>query len=181
MMTDRRMRRSGATIRYGAGRWLVFAGVAAAGWSALTFVSGRFALPVGPLALSFRDPLRPLIAAASVAYRDAVFLVVPVFAAVAVWLTFLLGRRLDDGVTGASASLLLATSPIFLYQSVQPMSDVPAAALWLAALTATARSDQRGQILGGGCAALAVLMRPNLAPIVVPFAVLSFHLKAENT
>jgi hypothetical protein len=296
------MRRSGATIRHGAGRLLVFAGAVALGWSAFTFVSGGFALPVGPLALSFRDPVRPLIAAAillaaarllrpraefgatvglvtggpdrlaarivcaaaaavlvfsiawntraaggsdsscyvlqaeafahgqlrltdslsavlpgatpamfaptgfvpsriipftavpicgpglalamtaaSVVRRDAVFLVVPLFAALTVWLTFLLGRRLDDGVTGASAALLLATSPIFLYQSVQPMSDVPAAALWLAALTATARDDQRGQILGGVCASLAVLMRPNLALIVIPLAFLSFRLKAETT
>ena len=103
------------------------------------------------------------MAAARIAGRDAIFLLVPVFAALAVWLTFLLGRRLDDDLAGATAAVLLATSPIFLYQSVQPMSDVPAAALWLAALTATARGDRRGQILGGVCASLAVLMRPNLA------------------
>ena len=75
-----------------------------------------------------------IMSAVSFAGRDAVFLVVPVFAAAAVWVTFLIGRRLDDAVTGATAAVLLATSPIFLYQSVQPMSDVPAAALWLAAV-----------------------------------------------
>jgi hypothetical protein len=96
--------------------------------------------------------------------RSAVFLVVPAFAALMVWLTFVLGRQLDDATTGAAAAVLLASSPIFLYQAVQPMSDVPAAALWLAALTMTARRPA----LAGWCASLAVLMRVNLAPIVLP-------------
>ena len=116
-----------------------------------------------------------MAAASRIGGRDAVFLVVPVCAALAVWLTFVLGRRLDDEVTGAAAAVLLATSPILIYQSVQPMSDVPAAAVWLAALTATARGDRRGQILGGVCASLAVLMRPNLALIVIPLVFLSFR------
>src|SRR4051812_24347336 len=41
--------------------------------------------------------------------RDAVFLVVPLFAALAVWLTFLFGRTIDDEVTGAAAAVLLAS------------------------------------------------------------------------
>src|SRR5262245_5011490 len=59
-------------------------------------------------------------------------LVVPLFGALAVWLTFLLGRRIDAPPAGAAAAVLLACSPIFLYQIVQPMTDVPAAAWWLA-------------------------------------------------
>jgi hypothetical protein len=287
------MRRSGATIRYGAGRLLVVAGALAAAWSVLTVLSGGFSLHRGALALSSRDPVRPLVvaaifiaagrlllpraefgravrrltgdrtqrpariawaaamavlifsiawntgaaggsdsscyvlqaeafahgrigltdplsgiipgatpamfaptgfvpsriapfdavpicgpglalamAAASLAGRGAVFLVVPICAALAVWLTYLLGRRLDDGVTGACAAALLATSPIFLYQAVQPMSDVPAAALWLAALAFVSRRDPAGQIGAGGCASLAVLMRPNVALIVLPLLAL---------
>src|SRR5258708_17978709 len=65
MMTDNRMRRSGATIRYGAGRWLVFGGALAAAWSALTRVSGGFAFHAGWLALSSRDAVRPLLVAGS--------------------------------------------------------------------------------------------------------------------
>src|SRR5258708_35418411 len=64
MMTDKRMRRSGATIRHGAGRLLVIAGALAAAWSVLTILSGGFALHTGVIALSSRDPLRPLIVAA---------------------------------------------------------------------------------------------------------------------
>ena len=110
--------------------------------------------------------------AALVASRGAVFLVTPVCAALCVWLTFVLGRRMDDEMTGAAAAVLLACSPIFLFQAVQPMSDVPAAACWLAALTASARSDRRGQIVGGFSAALAVIVRANLAPLVVTLVAL---------
>jgi 4-amino-4-deoxy-L-arabinose transferase-like glycosyltransferase len=141
------------------------------------------------------------MAAASAARRDAVFLVVPACAALAVWLTFVVGRRLDDGVSGACAAVLLATSPIFLYQAVQPMSDVPAVALWLASLaslsagarlgssqglpagasppfahSATARPRRSpggvGAEAGGICASLAVLMRPNMAVLVLPLVAL---------
>lgn len=112
--------------------------------------------------------------------RDAVFFVVPLFAAVAVWCTFLLGRALDNDFAGACAAVLLACSPIFLYQAVQPMSDVPAAALWLAALVslgprapAAPQTNGHGrEIVAGVCASAAVLMRPNVALIVLPLLAL---------
>jgi hypothetical protein len=113
-----------------------------------------------------------VMAGAFLLHHDAVFLVVPVFAALLVWLTFVFGRRVDDEVTGACAAVLLACSPIALYQAVQPMSDVPAAAMWMAALTATSRGDRRGQIAGAVCASLAVLMRANLALVVLPLVFL---------
>jgi hypothetical protein len=122
-----------------------------------------------------------VMAGAFLVHREAVFLVVPVFAAGLVWLTFVFGRRVDDEVTGVCAAVLLACSPIFLYQAVQPMSDVPAAAAWLAALTAAARLDRRGWVFAGLCASLAILIRPNLALVVVPLAFLAFRLKAETT
>ena len=101
--------------------------------------------------------------------RAAAFLIVPACAALLVWLTFVFGRQLDDEVTGACAAILVACSPIVLYQGVQPMSDVPAAALWLAALTATM---PRRVVVAGVCASLAVLTRANLALVVVPLVCL---------
>jgi hypothetical protein len=98
--------------------------------------------------------------------RDAVFLIVAGFAALAVWCTFLLGRALHGDVAGACAAVLLACSPIFLYQSVQPMSDVPATAMWLAALVLLGTSSRA--FAAGICASMAVLMRPNMALIVLP-------------
>jgi hypothetical protein len=97
-------------------------------------------------------------------HSSAVFLVVPVTAAALVWLTFVFGRRVDGDLTGACAAVLVACSPIVLYQAVQPMSDVPAAAAWLAALLSLSP-------LGAGVwASIAVLIRPNLA-LLVPLLV----------
>src|SRR5687767_932106 len=87
---------------------------------------------------------------------------------------------MHDGVSGACAAFLVACSPIFLYQAVQPMSDVPAAALWLAALVAlrprsagAAGGAPRREYVAGFCASAAVLMRPNLVLVVLPlFALL---------
>ncbi len=107
---------------------------------------------------------------ASVAGARAMWLVVPGCAALLVWATFVLGRRIDGDMTGAVSSVLVACSPIVLYQSVQPMSDVPAAALLIAALAAVGRRDVRGAVAGGALASAAVLVRPNLALAVPLFA-----------
>jgi 4-amino-4-deoxy-L-arabinose transferase-like glycosyltransferase len=69
-------------------------------------------------------------------------------------------------------------SPIALYQAVQPMSDVPAAALWVAATAAVARRDGHGAIAGGWLASAAVLVRPNLA---LPVPVLACVLLASRS
>ena len=109
-----------------------------------------------------------VMAIARVFGANAVFMVVPLAAGFTVWLTFVFAKRATDDLAGATAACLLACSPIFLYQAVQPMSDVPAALFFLAALTATARGDRFGAIAGGICASLAVLTRPNLVPATVP-------------
>lgn len=112
--------------------------------------------------------MAPALAAA----RDLIFLVVPLFAAMAVWYTFALGEHLAGAVTGAWAAVLVACSPIFLYQSVQPMSDVPATALWIASLALVMRGTVRAFLIGGLCASASVLMRPNMALLVPPILVL---------
>ena len=109
--------------------------------------------------------------------RTAMFGVVPILGAVAVWLTFILGRRISGPASGAVAAVLMAASPPFLYQIVQPMSDVPAAALWAAALVAVTNprfpSALTRAALGGVATGAALLVRPNLAPLagVVALAV----------
>ena len=96
-------------------------------------------MPLCPAGLS-------LLMAAAVALggERALFLVVPLLGALAVWCAFLIGRRLGGPVAGAASAVLLACSPTFLYQLVQPMSDVPAAALWLAALALALRARDAG-------------------------------------
>jgi hypothetical protein len=95
----------------------------------------------------------------------AVYIVVPIFGTLLVWLIYRLAAHLGDPVTGAVAALLLSASPTFLYQVVQPMSDVPAAACWLAALLLAARASPTGAAASGAVASLATLIRPNLAPL----------------
>ena len=109
-----------------------------------------------------------MMAVARAFAANAVFLVVPLAASFTVWLTFVFARRATDDLSAATAACLLACSPIFLYQAVQPMSDVPATLCSLAALTAAARGDRSGQIASGLCASLAVLTRPNLVLATVP-------------
>jgi hypothetical protein len=106
------------------------------------------------------------MAAAFLVHPGAVFIVVPVTAALLVWLTFVCGRRLEDETTGACAAVLVACSPIVLYQSVQPMSDVPAAAAWMAALVSAS------PLASGVYASFAILIRPNLALLVLPLLLL---------
>jgi hypothetical protein len=109
-------------------------------------------------------PGLPLLMAASagIGGADAIYLVVPVLGAAAVWLTYLLGRRHAGAMSGAAAAVLLAASPVFLYQVVQPMSDVPVTAWWLLALWGAAGGRP---VVSGAGAAAAILTRPNLAPV----------------
>ena len=93
---------------------------------------------------------------------EAELWVVPLCAGAAVFIAFLLGRRLAGPETGIFSAAATAVAPIFLYQSMQSMSDVPAAAWWsLAVLLFTLES--RIALVAGGCAAaVACAIRPNL-------------------
>ena len=63
--------------------------------------------------------------------QNGPFFVVPVFAALTLWLTYLLGKEATGSkVAAALAALLLLASPVFLTHLMVPMSDVPAAAGW---------------------------------------------------
>jgi 4-amino-4-deoxy-L-arabinose transferase-like glycosyltransferase len=113
-------------------------------------------------------PGLPLIMAASAILCGPCgpFYVAPFFGALLVALTWLLGYRLTgSGLTSAIASLLMAASPAFLLNLVVPMSDVAAAALWVAALTLLTWPHLWPALLGGIVAGVAVLVRPNLAPL----------------
>lgn len=98
--------------------------------------------------------------------RTAMFWVVPILGGLAVWWTFLIGRRIAGPIAGAIAAVLLAASPAFLYQVVQPMSDVPAAAAWAVALVVALQSPGfRQALLCGAATGAALFIRPNLAPL----------------
>ena len=144
--------------------------------AAWTFVpAGHVPSQISPSAIvPICPPGLPLAMAAARAVHVSEFLVVPLLGALAVWLTFLIGRRLDGSLTGAAAAVLTACSPIFLFQLVQPMTDVPAAAWWLLVLLlALGRGEgTRGGLAAGLAGSMAVLTRPNLLPLAGIVAIL---------
>src|SRR4249920_2832003 len=91
------------------------------------------------------------------------FFVVPLCGALTIWLTYALGRRLFDapGVALWSACLV-ATSPVFLYQIMNAMSDVPVTAAWMLALVL---AGARRALSAGLAMTVAIAIRPNLAPL----------------
>lgn len=99
-----------------------------------------------------------------VAGASAVFYVVPLLGATLIVATWLVGRALVDGWTGAIAAVLVLTSPAFLQMLLEPMSDVPAAGLWT--LSAAAALSRRSA-LAGLAAGTAILVRPNTAPLAI--------------
>ena len=129
------------------------------------------------------SPGYPITMAAArwVGGRTAMFAIVPLCGAAAVWLAFVLGRRVAGAGSGAIAAMLLAASPPFLYQIVQPMSDVPAAAAWAAALVAVTSprftTSMASAGAGGVFTGIALLVRPNLAPLTIAVALVVFTVR----
>jgi hypothetical protein len=95
--------------------------------------------------------------------RDAIFLFTPIAGALLVWLTFVLGHDLAGTGSGVAAAIVVAATPVFVFQVVQPMNDVPVAAVWTAILVLAARPREHAGWIGA-LTGLALLIRPNLAP-----------------
>jgi hypothetical protein len=106
--------------------------------------------------------------------REAVFFVVPLLGGLAVWATYLMGARLAGRTVGASAAILLATSPPFLSQLMVPMSDVPVTAWWTLSMALLPLKRRDAALAAGIVAGAAILTRPNLVPVlIVPVAFLA--------
>jgi hypothetical protein len=99
--------------------------------------------------------------------RDAIFLLTPAAGAVLVWLTFMLGRQISGDIAGAAAAVIVATMPVLLFQIVQPMNDVAAAAVWMAITVLAARPEPNYAAIGAATG-LAMIIRPNLAGAALP-------------
>jgi hypothetical protein len=109
--------------------------------------------------------------AAKVAGYCAMFWVVPISGAVLVMGTCLLGRRLGSPKAGLAAAALVASSPIFLFMVPQPMSDVPVSAAWVVSFLLLIGTTRVSAASSGLAAGLAMLIRPNLAPLaIIPIA-----------
>jgi hypothetical protein len=125
-------------------------------------------VPAYPLGL-------PLLMAAAqrIAGPAAPFWIAPLAGLLLIVATATLARVwYDDGTTTLTAAALVAANPLVFTYAIQPMSDVPATVLLLAAIVLLSTARAR-PILAGTCAALALLVRPALAPaaMAVPLIV----------
>lgn len=134
----------------------------------LGFTTGR---PAGVIAPKY-PPGFPLLLAPMTAWSEtAIYWLVPVCGALLIWMTYRLGALVGDPLAGATAATILAVSPTFLYQVVQPMSDIPSAACWLGALLLASCGRPFAAAGAGAACSLAILIRPNLAPLAVLVAI----------
>jgi hypothetical protein len=113
-----------------------------------------------------------MMAAAQVIGGERVgFYVVPLCAAGTVLLVSLIGMRLAGPTAGLLSASLLASSPTFLFQAVQPMSDVPAAFWWTLSFYLLQQGSPAAVFAAGLAASIAAIVRPNLwvlAALTVP-------------
>ncbi len=133
-----------------------------------TFVPFGYAAVTGESAIaSAVGPGLPALMALfkAIGGHTALFLVVPITAALLVWCTFAIGRAIGSASLGLGSAWLLATSPAFLTMVKEPMSDVPAAAFWALATWKVLDASRRSAGVSGLAVAMAILIRPNLAPL----------------
>jgi hypothetical protein len=100
------------------------------------------------------------------------YLIVPVLGAVVVGLTYRLARQRYPAPVAITAAGLVSLSPVFVYQLMLPMTDVPVTAWWLLAVDAALTPTLAGAVGAGLSSSLAVLTRPNLVPLIAPLAAL---------
>jgi hypothetical protein len=93
--------------------------------------------------------------------------VVIVSAGIATVATALLASQLGGSIAALIAAVLLAFTPVFIHQSIQPMSDVPVTAAWMMCFMLLAPRGASFDAPAGIACALAVLIRPNLAPLAL--------------
>jgi dolichyl-phosphate-mannose-protein mannosyltransferase len=115
------------------------------------------------------SPGLPLLMAlfAAIFGSGAEFYVVPICGAVLVWLTYALGKRVSGDAAGTIAALAVAASPCVLFMTLWTMSDVPVATFWTASLLLAMRATAWRSLLAGIAAGIAIVVRPNLAPLAL--------------
>jgi hypothetical protein len=99
---------------------------------------------------------------------NAVYLVMPLLGAVAVWGAYWIGARLVGPGVGLGAALLVAASPAFVFQLIgAPLSDICAAGWWTLSIGLLLHERRWSAAAAGVAAGLAILTRPNLLLVVV--------------
>jgi hypothetical protein len=118
------------------------------------------------------SPGLPMLMAAAklVGGQCAMFAVVPACLGIATLATFGIGRRLGSSAAGLAGSWLVATSPVVLEVSLESLTDVPVMAGWSVAFYFLLGGGLPHALAAGLSAAIAILIRPNLVPLVLPMA-----------
>jgi hypothetical protein len=116
-------------------------------------------------------PLHMAIAARIGHWTKAPFLVSPLSSLACIVLVYLLGRELFlPPPFAAAGAAILAFFPTFVFQGLQPMSDVVATAWAIAAVLAAFRSSRKAgwAAVAGLCCGVGVLVRPTNLLVLVP-------------
>lgn len=147
----------------------------AAPWpdAAATFAPlGYHVSPDGAHTVPTYSPGYPLLMAAAglIGGTRAMFAVVPISAGLLVFAVWLIGCRITSTSVALGGALITAASPIVLMMAAQPMSDVPAAAAWALAIAGAMSWSIASALLGGFAAAIAIIVRPNLAVLAAVIA-----------
>lgn len=108
-----------------------------------------------------------MMAGARLISACAPFYLVPICSALLVLFSWLLGRRIFGPPAATAAAVMLAVSPVVVLMTMPPMTDVPVAAFWIAALYAADRATTRSAAAAGALAGIAAVIRPNLAPLAL--------------
>jgi hypothetical protein len=98
---------------------------------------------------------------------SAVFVVVPLLGVLAIWCTYVLGTRVAGRFEGAAAAVLLAASPSFLVEVLEPVSDVPITAWWTCMLALLTYPCRGAALLAGLASSMATFTRPNTVPFAL--------------
>lgn len=118
-------------------------------------------------------PLHMAAFAALLGWERGPFLVSPVFAVLGVLLFYALARELGlTPLESTAGSVILALQPVSVFMGLQPMSDVVATA-WATLAVLLALRARRGPgwaLLAGAAFAVACLVRPSNALLLLPLA-----------
>ncbi len=117
-------------------------------------------------------PLHLLLAAQIVGWDHAAILVNVLGALLSGWLTLLLARKYChlSPAWALAATLLLWACPLFVFFSLQPMSDMPSTGWCLLAFFSALNARQRASwaLLTGVAVGIAVLIRPTNLLVMLP-------------
>lgn len=125
-------------------------------------------------------PLHLALGARLMGWRAGPFVVQLLGALAAVWFIYLAGRELGLGcLLAGAAAVMMAAFPVFIFSSIQTLSDTPATA-WAAAalyLALRGRASPGWAAACGAALAAAVLVRPTNVLIAPPLVlILGFNL-----